>query len=83
MHCFVNTASAPPTKMNLIYFLMGFPDGSLVKNLPANARRDAGLIPGSGRFPGEKNGNPFQFLPGKSHGEWSLGGYSRWVHKRV
>jgi len=33
------------------------------KNLPANARdiRDAGLIPGSGRSPGEGNGNPVQY----------------------
>ena len=28
----------------------GFPDGSVVKNLPANAR-EAGSIPGSGRWP--------------------------------
>ena len=28
-----------------------------VKNLPANAE-DVGLVPGSGRFPGERNGNP-------------------------
>ena len=35
----------------------------MVKNLPANAEdvRDAGLIPGSGRSPGEGNGNPLQF----------------------
>ena len=32
----------------------------MVKNLPANAR-DAGLIPGLGRFPGEENGNPLQY----------------------
>ena len=31
---------------------MGFPGGSVVKNLPANAG-DACLIPGSGRSPGE------------------------------
>ena len=32
-------------------------------NLPANARdiRDAGLIPGLGRSPGEGNGNPLQY----------------------
>ena len=60
MHCFINTASAPTSKINLIYLLMGFLDGSLVKNPPANAR-DAGLIPGSGRSPGEGNGNPFQY----------------------
>ena len=38
----------------------GFPGGSMVKNLPANAG-DAGSIPGSGRSPGEGNGNPFQY----------------------
>ena len=33
------------------------------KNPPANARdiRDMGFIPGSGRSPGEGNGNPFQY----------------------
>ena len=41
---------------------LGFPHSSVVRNPPANAgdARDAGLIPGSGRFPGEGNGNPFQ-----------------------
>ena len=34
-----------------------------VKNVPANAgdARDVGLIPESGRFPGEGNGNPLQY----------------------
>ena len=34
----------------------------LVKNPPANARdkRDVGLTPGLGRFPGEGNGNALQ-----------------------
>ena len=31
----------------------------VVKNSPANAG-DVGLIPGSGRFLGEENGNPLQ-----------------------
>ena len=39
---------------------MGFPGGSVVKNPPANAG-DAGSIPGSGRSPGEGNGNPLQY----------------------
>ena len=39
---------------------IGFPGGSVVKNPPANAG-DAGLIPGSGRSPGELNGNPLQY----------------------
>ena len=38
----------------------GFPDGSMVKNLPAHAR-DAGSITGSGRSPGEGNSNPLQY----------------------
>ena len=40
----------------------------VVKNSPANAGdiRDMGSIPGSGRSPGEGNGNPV-FLPGESH----------------
>ena len=40
----------------------GFPGGSVVKNPPANAgdRRDAGLIPGSGRSTGEGTGYPLQ-----------------------
>ena len=35
----------------------GFPGGSVVKNPPPNLR-DTGLISGSGRSPGEGNGNP-------------------------
>ena len=36
---------------------------AVVKNPPINGRdvRDAGSIPGSGRSPGERNGNPFQY----------------------
>ena len=35
----------------------------MVKNLPSNSgdARDMGLIPESGRFTGEENGNPFQY----------------------
>ena len=38
----------------------GFPGGSVVKNLPANAR-DAGLIPGLGRSSGGGNGNVLHY----------------------
>ena len=38
----------------------GFPGQSVVKNLPANAE-DMGSIPGSGRSPGEENGNRLQY----------------------
>ena len=42
---------------------IGFTGGSVVKNLPANAGDpgDVGSIPGSARFLGGGNGNPFQY----------------------
>ena len=43
-----------------IQLLTGFPSGSVVKNLPANAG-DLGSIPESERFPGEENGYPLQY----------------------
>ena len=36
-----------------------FPGGSVVKN--PSAKQEIGLIPGSGRSPGEGNGNPCQY----------------------
>ena len=57
--------------------IRGFPDGSVVKNLPANAG-DTGLIPGSGRSPRRKWQPTPIFLPGGSHGQRSLVGYSLW-----
>ena len=42
---------------------MGFPSGTAIKYLPANAgdSRDKGSIPGSGRAPGERNDNLLQY----------------------
>ena len=37
-------------------YVQGFPGGSVIKNLPANAG-DVGLIPGSGIARGEGNSN--------------------------
>ena len=39
---------------------MGFPGSSDGKASACNVE-DLGLIPGSGRFPGERNGNPPQY----------------------
>ena len=39
--------------------IMGFPGGSMVRNLPANAG-NIGSIPGPERSPGKRNGNPLQ-----------------------
>ena len=55
----------------------------MVKNPLANAG-DMGLIPRSGRSPGEGNDNPLQdSCLGKSHGQRSLAGCSPWGRKRV
>ena len=62
----------------------GFPSGSVVNNPLANvgAEGDMGSIPGIGRSTGGGNGNPLQyFLPGESHGQRSLVGYSPWGHR--
>ena len=45
---------------------MGFPGGTVVKNLPTNVGHigdagDTGLIPKSGRSSGGGNGNPLQY----------------------
>ena len=56
----------------------------MVKNPPASAGdvRDLDLIPGSGRSPWRRAGQPTPvFLPGESHGQRSLAGYSSWGHK--
>ena len=46
--------------MELEVMYMDFPGGSDGKASVHNAR-DLGSIPGSGRFPGEGNGNPLQY----------------------
>ena len=62
---------------------MGFPGGSDGKESDYNAG-DPGSIPGSGRSPGEGNGNPLpMFLPGKSY-EWkSLAGFTPRGHREL
>ena len=61
---------------------MGFPGGSEVNNMPANTR-GLGMIPRSGRSPGERMATHCSILPGKSHRQSTLVGYSPWGHKRV
>ena len=42
------------------HYVLGFPRGSDVKEYVCNAG-DLGSLPGSGRSPGEGNGNPLQY----------------------
>ena len=62
---------------------MNLPDGTVVKNLPANAgdARDVGSIPRLGRVPWSRKWQPTPvFLPGKSYGQ-STEGHSPWGRK--
>ena len=47
-------------KLFYVTLYMGFPGGSMVKNLPAYAG-DAGSSLGSGRSPGEGNRHPLEY----------------------
>ena len=60
---------------------MGYPGGSDGKE-PACNVGDLGLIPGSGRSPGEGNGKPLQYsyLEDSTNRE-SLASYSPWGRK--
>ena len=49
-----------PSDLCMSLHQLGFPGGSEVKASASNAG-DPGLIPGSGRSPGEGNGNPLQY----------------------
>ena len=59
----------------------GFPGGSDGKKYACNAG-ELGSIPGSGRSPGRREWQPIPvFLPGQSHGQRILVGYSPLGHK--
>ena len=56
-------------------YINGFPGGSLVKNLPANAE-DTGSIPGSRRSAAGENGNLLIILAWKIPWTEEPGGFS-------
>ena len=77
---FLNPVSHPVIINWTIYSIyLGFPGGLVVKILPANAG-DVDSIPGLGRSPGKEMANQSCILPGKSHEQRSLMGYSPWGH---
>ena len=62
---------------------LAFPGSTVIKNLPANAGdMRCGFDSWVGKIPWRRaqNRSPV-FLPGESHGQRSLGGYSPWGHK--
>ena len=68
--------------MSLSKGLMTSSSDSVVKNPPTNAG-DTGLTPGSGRFPGEGDGNPLQYSclgNPMDRGAWRVHGVARVRH---
>ena len=62
---------------------LGFLSGSGSKEFTCNAG-EPGLTPGSGRSPGEGNGNPLQYSCLENpHEQECLAGYSPWGHKEL
>ena len=77
------------TEQRALARLLSFLGGSDGKEYAFNVG-DPGLIPGSGRIPGEGNGNPLQYscldrnCPGQnSMDRGSLVGYSPWGQTRL
>ena len=69
--------------ISLLSSIMGFPGGSDGKESTCNAG-DPGLIHGSGRPSQRRKWQPTPvLLPGISHGQRSLEGYSPWGSHRV
>ena len=66
--------------------IQGFPGGSVVKNPLCQCRRHRrhGFDPWAGKIPWRRTWQPTPvFLPGESHGQRSLEGYSPWGHKEL
>ena len=77
--------NARDVKKYSVIHKMGFPGGSEIKNLPANAgdMGDAALIPSSGRSSGEGNTTHSSILAWRIPWTASLVGYSPWGSQKV
>ena len=68
------------------YYVIGRPRGLSGKESACNAgnTEDSGLIPRPGKILQRRKWQPIPvFLPGKSHGQRSLAGYSPWGPKEL
>ena len=77
------TQNTPQTYIYPTTYIQGFPHSSVGKNLPSVQETWVRLF-GSwvGKIPWKRKWQPTPvFLPGESHGQRSLAGYSPWGHK--
>ena len=70
---------------SFIHLSLSFPSGSVVKNSPAMQEPQETRVQSLGwEGPWKSRWQPtLVFLPGKSHGQRSLGGYSPWGYKEL
>ena len=54
-----------------------------ILNILTKNAGNLGLISESGRSHGKGDGYPLQYLPGESHEQRTLAGYSEWGHKEL
>ena len=79
----VHGVTKSQTQLSDFHYLFSY-CGKLKWKESAHSLGDLGLIPGSGRSPGEGNGNPLQYsCLEKSHGRRNLVGYSPWGCKEL
>ena len=62
--------------MNEIIYLLGFPGGAVVKNLPTNAETQVGSLGQNNPLEEKMTAGVPVFLPGESHGQRTLVSYS-------
>ena len=78
MDC-VHGVAESQTQLSNFHFHFSFPGGSVVKESACQCRR-RGFDPWVRKIPWRRKSSPV-FLPGKSHGQRSLVGYSSWGRK--
>ena len=80
----INEVSANQKKIYIVYEFI-WASQMVVKNLPAKAGdMRLGFDPRVGKIPWRKTWQPTPvLLPGESHGQRKLAGYSPWGHRRV
>ena len=68
--------------LNEIIYLLGFPGGAVVKNLPTNAETQVGSLGQNNPLEEKMTAGVPVFLPGESHGQRTLVSYSLWGRKQ-
>ena len=81
-----NVEGEVPASYGGMFLEGGFPDGASGKEPPCQRRRTKRrqFSPWVGKIPWRRKRHPTPvFLPGKSHGQRGLVGYSPWGHKEL